>query len=270
MPELPEVETIRRQLAPRLVGRRLSDGWAFESAKFTDAREIGSATVTQVGRRGKYLVIDLEDQRQLIVHLGMTGSLRIAPDVVEPTSVPYLRARWRLEEDRTLEFRDTRRFGRIAVVRSGDYGRIATLAAMGPEPDDPQLDDGGLWRSLRTSHRHVKTSLLAQRHIAGVGNIYADEALWIAQVHPASRRITRRQADLLLDAIRVVLAEGIANGGTTLRDYVDADGSSGTNQLTLRCYGLAGTPCHRCGSTLVSRVIDARTSTYCPTCQRPR
>jgi len=246
----------------------VSAAWAFESAKFLEACDVVPATVGGVGRRGKYLVITLDGGRELIVHLGMTGQLRVRPAGGDRDR--YVRASWDLDDEEVLEFRDVRRFGRIAVVPAGEYGRLATLAALGPEPFDTGLDGATLWRSLRSSHRHIKTQLLSQRPIAGVGNIYADEALWLARVHPAARRITRARAGELLEAIRQVLAAGIEHGGTTLRDYVDSDGRQGTNQLHLRCYGRAGGPCERCGELLVRRVIDARTTTWCPHCQRLR
>jgi len=275
MPELPEVETIRRQLEPSLRGRSVVATWTFDSAKFTQAERARGFTIDGVSRRGKYLIIGLDrsvttdaesdaQHLELIIHLGMTGSLRVHPPGT-PTD-PYARARWSMSDGDILEFRDVRRFGRIAVVDPGNYESLSTLAGLGPEPMDSTLD-ATFWRAMNASRRHVKTHLLSQRPIAGVGNIYADEALWIAQVHPARRRLTRVQAATLLGAIREVLAEGIERGGTTLRDYVDADGHAGTNQLHLRCYGRAGEPCLRCGSILTKSVIDARTSTWCPTCQ---
>jgi formamidopyrimidine-DNA glycosylase len=269
MPELPEVETIRRQLDGRLVGQRIDSGWAFESPKFTDARLVAPATINHVTRRGKYLVVGLDGDRELVIHLGMTGQLRVDPgDEALPNL--HVRARWQLDSGDILEFRDIRRFGRIALVSSGFYERLPTLATIGPEPFDPTLDGDAFWTALRSSRRRIKTQLLSQQPIAGVGNIYADEALWIARVHPGARRITRSRATELLAALREVLAAGIANGGTTLRDYVDSDGLRGDNQNHLRCYGQAGRPCQRCGTALISRSIDARTSTFCPNCQRNR
>lgn len=269
MPELPEVETIRRQLDGRLVGRRVDSGWAFESDKFTDGRLVAPATINQVGRRGKYLVIGLDGDRELVIHLGMTGQLRVHPSGEARTDA-HVRAWWQLDSEEFLVFRDVRRFGRIALVSSGNYERLPTLATIGPEPFDPTLDGESFWTALRSSRRRIKTQLLSQQPIAGVGNIYADEALWIAGVHPGARHITRSRATELLAALREVLATGISNGGTTLRDYVDSDGRRGDNQNHLRCYGRAGLGCQRCGTELVRRSIDARASTFCPTCQQNR
>ena len=267
MPELPEVETVRRQLEPRLVGRRITDGWGHPSGKFASAPLAAGPAVEAVGRRGKYLVTTLDDGRELVVHLGMTGQLRFRNG---DGADPYVRAWWALDDGSVLEYRDVRRFGRIGVVPAGEYASLPTLAAQGPEPWDPALDEGGLWRRLRRSNVRVKTQLLSQRPLAGVGNIYADEALWRAGIHPGRRAISRVEAERLLVALREVLEQGIANGGTTLRDYRTVDGGSGRNQLELGCYGRAGEPCLRCGTVLRRSVIDARGTTHCPTCQRRR
>jgi formamidopyrimidine-DNA glycosylase len=266
VPELPEVETVRRQLAPLVVGRRITAGWGHPSAKFASAPLAAGPAVEAVGRRGKYLLLALDDGRELVVHLGMTGQLRLRTDGPDP----HVRAWWALDDGAVLELRDVRRFGRVGVVQAGDYASLPTLAAQGPEPWDEALDDGGLWRALRRSRVRVKTQLLSQRPLAGVGNIYADEGLWRAGVHPARRTVTRAEAAGLLDALRAVLEQGIANGGTTLRDYRTVEGAPGRNQLELGCYGRAGEPCARCGTTLVRSVVDGRGTTHCPACQPRR
>ncbi len=268
MPELPEVETIRRQLEPLVVGRRFGDAWAFPHPKFIPALDVGGAAVERVGRRGKYLLLGLDDDRELIVHLGMTGSLRVRP--AGDAGDQYVRAWWSFADDvgdggEALEYRDVRRFGRLAVAEGGRY--VGTLAVQGPDALDPSLDAEAFWRSLRASRRVVKTQLLSQRPIAGVGNIYADEALWRARINPARRTVTRVQATALLDALRAVLTSSIRYGGTTLTDYRNVEGREGRNQQRLDVYGQAGLPCPRCGTELRSRVLDGRTATWCPTCQ---
>jgi formamidopyrimidine-DNA glycosylase len=268
MPELPEVETIRRQLEPQLVGRAVVDASAHWSPKFSAAPEAVGAAIERVGRRGKYLLIGLDDGRDVVVHLGMTGSLSVRDG--EPDDDPFVRATWTLDDGRRLTYRDVRRFGRIAVLAPDEHAVLPTLAALGPEPFDDAFTGEALWNSLRRSRRAVKTQLLSQRPVAGVGNIYADEALWLAEVHPSSRRVSRARAERLRDAIRTVLRDGLDHGGTTLRDYVDAEGASGSNQHHLRCYGRAGEPCERCGDLLRRGVVDARGTTWCPTCQRAR
>jgi formamidopyrimidine-DNA glycosylase len=292
VPELPEVETIRRALAPLVVGRKLGEAWAFPHPKFTPALDVVGATVTYVERRGKYLLFGLDGElggadrggdgraaRELVVHLGMTGSLllRPAPDAGGAgMRDPYVRAWWMLESGRggtpvdpragLLVYRDVRRFGRLAAVEGGHYS--GTLALQGPDALDPALTAQTLWRSMQRSRRPVKTQLLSQRPLAGIGNIYADEALWLAGVHPRRRRVSRRQAAVLLDAIREVLEISLGNGGTTLRDYRLVTGASGRNRDRLACYGRAGQPCLRCGATLRRTVLDGRSTTWCPACQR--
>ena len=270
VPELPEVETIRVQLHPRLPGRTIADAGSHPSAKFLPAMDAVGCEISSVGRRGKYLIVALDDASEsgceLVIHLGMTGRLSIAPDV--DRAHPHLRAWWRLDSREVLALHDVRRFGRVHVVDTGCYETIATLDRLGPEPFSDEFTGDGLWRALSASRRCVKTQLLSQRPVAGVGNIYADEALWLAQINPAVRYVSRPRAGRLADAIRAALTSGLRHGGTTLRDYAALDGSSGRNQHHLRCYGRAGEPCERCGTELRRRIIDARGTTWCPICQR--
>ncbi len=265
MPELPEVETVLRQLAPWLVGRTVQRAGHHPSAKFAAAREATGARITAAGRRGKYLLFSLDDQRELVIHLGMTGQLR--PGRPATGSDPHVRARWALDDGSSLEFRDVRRFGRIAVVPTGRYESMPTLANLGPEPLTDAFEPVAFAEALRRSRRAIKTQLLGQRVVAGVGNIYGDEALWEAGINPAARRLSAPRSTRLHGAIRLVLQRGIDNGGTTLRDYRTPAGDTGRNQHALRCYGRAGRPCERCGTALRRKVIDARSTTWCPTCQ---
>ncbi len=222
-----------------------------------------------VRRRGKYLLVDLDNGRELIAHLGMTGAFSIAEHGGTPVAGPYTRAWWTLDDGRTVLFDDTRRFGRIAVVDAGQYRSLPTLDALGPEPFDPMFTPKVLWEALRGTKRRLKTQLLSQRPVAGVGNIYADEAFWAAQVHPARRSLTLRQAERLHAGIKQALVRGLDAGGTTLRDYRGVDGRGGENQFNLDCYGRRGLPCHRCGDLLEAAVWDGRTTTYCAQCQGP-
>src|SRR3546814_28648 len=160
-------DLVRRQLEPLVAGRAVVEGWGHPSSKFASAPLAGGATIEGVGRKGKYLLLELDDGRQLIVHLGMTGQLRLRPG---SDIDPYVRAWWALDDGAVLELRDVRRFGRVAVVKAGEWASMPTLAAQGPDPWDTALDDGGLWRNLRRSTARVKTQLLSQRPIAGVGN----------------------------------------------------------------------------------------------------
>ena len=270
VPELPEVETIRVQLHPRLAGRSITEAGAHPSVKFSPAMDAVGCEISAVGRRGKYLIVTLDDGTEsgcdLVIHLGMTGRLSISSDIDQ--AHPHLRAWWSLDGRDVLALHDVRRFGRVHVVEAGRYETIATLDRLGPEPFSDQFTGAGLWRALSASRRCVKTQLLSQRPVAGVGNIYADEALWLAQINPAVRYVSRPRAGRLADAIRAALASGLRHGGTTLRDYAALDGSAGRNQHHLCCYGRAGEPCERCGTKLRRKVVDARGTTWCPACQR--
>jgi len=272
VPELPEVETIRRQLAPVLTGRRIVAAGGHPSAKFSAAAQAAGAMTRGVRRRGKYLLVDLDDDRELVVHLGMTGRVLLreaaaATDARSPWE-PYVRAWWRLDGGDVLQLSDIRRFGRVAVVRRGDHTSLPTLAALGPEPLSDDFTPESLYAALRRSRTRMKTQLINQRVVAGLGNIYADEALWASGIDPATRRLSQARATSLHTAVREVLAAGITNGGTTLRDYRAFTGEAGRNQHTLRCYGRGGKPCLRCGVPLRRRVIDGRSTTSCPVCQR--
>ena len=255
MPELPEVETVRRQLEPLITGSRIVDAGAHPSARFCDAVEARGHRISRVDRRGKYLLMGLAPcdeagdgtagthsaERELVMHLGMTGGVHVGRTLPDD---PYTRAWWSLDDDRFLVFRDVRRFGRIAVVARGEHSSLPTLHRLGPEPFDPTLD-------------------AATFHAA----LAADESLWRAGISPSARRIGPERAGRLLQAIRDVLTESLANDGTTLRDYRTPAGSTGRNQDRLDCYGRGGEPCHLCGAVLVSRSIDQRTATWCPVCQ---
>ena len=305
MPELPEVETIRRQLDPLLRNCTIVQAWAFESPKFTQAHDAVGWQLDGVRRRGKYLLMNQDSpagKRELIVNHGMTGRLSVSSNAQnqntgqnqntdqdqntravgpqnswaesaevadgDSSSLRHLRAVWTLDDGRCLYFDDVRRFGRIAVVAPAEYQSLATLAALGPEPFDDSFTPEYLRAQINSSKRCIKTQLLAQRVVAGLGNIYVDEALWRSQVHPAAKRLTVMQSKKLRDDIRDVLSAAINNGGTTLRNYRDAAGASGSNQRYLDCYGRAGLDCLRCGSTLRRIVIDARATVYCPSCQK--
>ncbi|MEZ5372439.1 MAG: bifunctional DNA-formamidopyrimidine glycosylase/DNA-(apurinic or apyrimidinic site) lyase [Microthrixaceae bacterium] len=279
MPELPEVETIRRALAPELAGRTFTGGWGHPSAKFVGAPDAVGTTVRTVGRRGKYLLVDLtadgsdHPTGQLVVHLGMSGVLALAPPTAAPSerrpTDRHVRAWWTLDDGRTLVFNDVRRFGRLAVVPYGEHRSLATLANLGPEPFDPRFTPQVLRDGIAATSRTIKTALLSQRIVAGLGNIYADEALWRAGIDPRRRTGLGIERSVGLHrSIIDVLEEALTQGGTTLRDYRTLDGSTGNNQHRLQVYGRGGSACLRCGATLRTTVIDARTTTWCVGCQR--
>jgi formamidopyrimidine-DNA glycosylase len=267
MPELPEVESVRRQLDPELRGRRVLDVWwdphPALPRQFVDLDLLPGNVIRSVGRKGKFMIAPLDSDLELVMHLGMTGSLRF--DVEDP----HVRARVHLDDGRRLTFRDARRFGRMAVVEAGIYDAIPTLNTLGPEPLSDDFDVREFVRALRKTNAPVKTFLLSQRPVAGVGNIYADEVLWVARIHPSSRRVGAKRARALHAAIRKVLAGAVEREGTTFSDYEMVNGESGRNASFLIAYGRAGQPCPRCGGPLKKIVLGGRGTTYCPRCQRP-
>ena len=276
MPELPEVETIRRQLLPLLLGRGIGQSWTFGTPKFESA-VFAAGVIDEVDRRGKYLILRLSTALDMVIHLGMTGRLAVRPTAHgeglgtanDDLSSPHLRAWWDLDNGTRLEFVDVRRFGRILVVPAGQYDAAPTLATLGPEPFADEFTPRRLRAASIASQRPIKTLLLAQNVVAGLGNIYADEALWRARVRPDRRGgIALDASKRLHRSIIDVLAEGIEHGGTTLRDYRDATGSSGSHQQHLDCYGRSGLPCTACGTPLDFARIDARSTTWCRRCQR--
>jgi formamidopyrimidine-DNA glycosylase len=262
MPELPEVESVRRQLEPALRGRRVVAVWADPQRRFHAPERLLGRTVQGVGRRGKFLLCPLDGGLELVLHLGMTGVLHFG------AADPYTRARLGLDDGRELVFRDVRRFGSLAVVEAGAYAPLPSLARLGPEPLSDDFDPARFALDLAATGAPVKPYLLTQRPVAGVGNIYADEALWLARIHPASRRVGPRRARALHAAIRQVLAEAIAREGTTFRDYRMVNGESGRNATFLVAYGQAGRPCPRCGTPLRKVALGGRGTTFCPACQR--
>ncbi|MFA9445717.1 bifunctional DNA-formamidopyrimidine glycosylase/DNA-(apurinic or apyrimidinic site) lyase [Egicoccus sp. AB-alg6-2] len=276
MPELPEVESVRRQLAPELTGRVVREVWwdAHPHARLSDLELLAGRRILAVQRRGKFLLCPLDrdidgDDLELVLHLGMTGSFRFVPAEHGMADVTHVRLRAVLDDGRALLFRDPRRFGRASVVPAGDYDRaIPTLASLGPEPLSDAFDPDAFAAALARTRGPVKARLLDQRLVAGVGNIYADEALWLARIHPTSRRVGRARAHALHAAIRAVLAAAIEREGTTFRDYQMVNGESGRNADYLQAYGQGDLPCSRCGTTLVRSVVAQRGTTHCPSCQR--
>ena len=302
MPELPEVESVRRQLAPELEGRTVTEVWwdPHPAQRFSDVGRVIDRRITTLRRRGKFLigslraadplrpdgssastadgpprsaVSDHTDDLELVLHLGMTGSFRFAAYDPERTAaddaVDHVRARFFLDDGRELRFRDPRRFGRVSVVAAGDYAdEIPTLATLGPEPLSDDFDPDAFADGLAATRAPIKAVLLGQKLVAGVGNIYADESLWRARIHPASRRVGRDRARRLHRHVQDVIADAIDREGTTFRDYQMVNGESGRNADFLDAYGQAGEDCHRCGTTMRFTTIAQRGTTYCPSCQR--
>ena len=270
MPELPEVETTRRGIRTALRGRLVAGfelrqhrlRWPVDRAL---ARVLPGQQVRDVRRRAKYLLIELE-RGTLIAHLGMSGSLRVVPPGT-PWK-PHDHYEIRLDSGRSLRFNDPRRFGCLQWT-TGDPLEHPLLVSLGPEPLGSEFDGDYLADRARGRRVSVKQFLLDQRIVVGVGNIYASEALFRAGIHPrrAAGRVSRERYAGLARAVREVLEDAIRQGGTTLRDYVSADGTPGYFRQKLFVYERAGEPCRRCG-TRIRRFAQGQRSTYfCPTCQ---
>lgn len=276
MPELPEVETVVRTLRPRLVGEAIravwSSGLPLRQRRAVDEaalrRRCQGARVGAVSRRGKLILIDLERHARrmgtLLIHLGMTGRLRL-----EGASAPrdkHTHVVWRLSSGRELRFVDARRFGWVAVAAAAS--EPAELSALGPDALDG-LERQAFAQALAKSSAPIKSFLLDQRRLAGLGNIYASEALFRAGIHP--RTVARRavaRADELRRAIRRTLALGIKNCGTSFRDFVDANGEPGTNLDALMVYGRKDEACRTCGGPIRRSVDAGRSTFFCARCQR--
>jgi formamidopyrimidine-DNA glycosylase len=274
MPELPEVETVRRSLEPLVVGARIDKLWTsgkpLRMNRVLDVRGLKKVaiggTIERVRRRAKYLLLD-STLGSTLVHLGMTGRFHVAP-ASEPRP-SHTHVAWKLEDGRELRFADPRRFGVVLPVPRGAEATMPELAELGLEPFDPAFTPAALLALAKATRRPLKTFLLDQTAIAGLGNIYVAEALFHARLHPhrPSSRLNVAQAALLHAAIVDVLQKSIDNRGTSFRDYVDASGELGFNQLSLSVYGRTGQPCPRCHKPVRAAVTQGRATFYCPSCQ---
>ena len=273
MPELPEVETVRRRLEPVLVGRR------FERVEIRDFRlvrpyepaevaaELDGERVAALERRGKYLIVRFETGRVLLIHLRMTGSLRHAAGGTLQDD-PHRRAVVRLDDGSDVAYRDVRRFGTWELFEPGELDTYLA-ARLGDEPLDARFTAARLGKLLAGRRAPVKAALLDQRTLAGMGNIYVDEALWRARIHPLrpAEGLGRAELRRLHRAVRTALEHGIARQGSTLRDYVLPDGGAGSMQDEFRVYGRGGEPCDRCGTAIAKIRVAGRGTWFCPVCQ---
>jgi formamidopyrimidine-DNA glycosylase len=273
VPELPEVETIRRQLAPQLEGRRL-EALEVLDPRWCEPAEPGALEdaasgrrIERVWRRGKYLVLELEGDVHLVMHLRMTGNLLLARDGGDR---PYLRARLRLDSGESVLFVDVRRFG-TGVVLLGSEARDAYFdARLGVEPLSPDFTAEALRALARGRRAPVKAFLLTQERLAGVGNIYADEALFRARIHPLRPvgTLKRLQIEALREAVVESLEAGIDAKGATIDDFRNADGAEGRFQDEFLVYGRADEPCVRCGAPIRKLRAAGRGTYVCERCQR--
>ncbi len=295
MPELPEVETVCRQLEPEIAGRRiealevLDPRWTRPVPPAAVERAVAGRTIEGLGRRGKYLLLGLDDGRTLVMHLRMTGNLVLieGQDRLDPsegmrlyegersTSERHLRARFSLDDGRELWFTDPRRFGEAFLV--DDPGLEERFARLGVEPLSEEFTAELLGERAAGRSAPLKSFLLDQAHIAGVGNIYADEALFRARLHPLSPAGSMKPEHLeaLREGVVEALEAGIEHGGASIDDYRDGRGEQGGMQNEFLVHTREGESCPRCGGPIARIVVSGRSTYYCPSCQvrlrrRPR
>ena len=268
MPELPEVETVRRGLALRISGRRILRAELRRSdlrRPFPPAlaARLDGALIGALGRRGKYILIELDADGLLLLHLGMSGRVTVGNAAVR--AAPHDHVVLMLDDGTVIRFNDARRFGTLDYLRRGEEHQHPLLAGLGPEPLEPGFDGPYLAAKLADKLTPIKAALLDQRVVAGLGNIYVCEALFRARLSPRrlARSIGRGRAERLVAAIRSVLTEAIAAGGSSLRDYVQADGELGYFQHHWAVYGHEGEPCPGCDCGVgVRRIVQSGRSTF--------
>jgi formamidopyrimidine-DNA glycosylase len=277
MPELPEVETIRRDLTPRIVRRAIAEAWVSPDAPklvqggspVSFCSRLAGRTIEEVDRRGKYLLLRLDGGHTWIVHLRMTGSLLHTPvrrSEARPARSPaFLRARFSLDDGGELRFVDMRKLGTMWLTDN----ESSVIGKLGPEPLGDSFGPQELRAVLARRSAPVKAVIMDQSAIAGIGNIYADEALFEAGIRPrkAARRLSRGAAERLHRAIRNVLSEALGDRGSSFRDYVDADGEQGTHQLRVKVFRRTGQPCYVCGTSIKRVKVSGRSTHYCRRCQ---
>ena len=277
MPELPEVESLRQMLARSVIGRsfhhttvkepRLRRSVAAELASLINGRRIES-----VGRRAKYLLVEMAGEQVMVVHLGMSGSLTHRGHGFDSAgfNTRHDHIEFALDDGTLLVYNDPRRFGLIKIIARAELNQIAELKYLGPEPLGKEFTADYLWQASRGRTAAIKNFLMDQRIVAGVGNIYASEILFRAEVRPTRRagKVTRKEIGRIVAATRQVLNEAIGSRGTTFRSYRDSRGQPGRFAGRLRVYDRGGQPCLRCGTPIRSIVLGQRSTYYCPRCQR--
>ena len=275
MPELPEVETIARDLQTKVAGATISgvevskpDVLRIVGARALARRTTG-ARIDRAWRRAKLVVIDLSTDDRLVVSLRFTGNLLVDDGTLSDEDRRYSTVRWRLADGRVLHYREVRRLGTVSLMTPRQFQRY--VGRLGVEPLEPAFTAEHLFQLLRASRQAVKKRIMDQRAVVGVGNIYASEALWRAGIDPsrAANRVAREESNVLRGAIIDVLQDALAARGTSFRDYRDSAGQRGGFVTRLAVYGREGQPCLRCGRRLVgTHAIDGRATVLCASCQR--
>lgn len=273
MPEMPEVEQVRKTLTLHIKGKTITNIEIYLNRLIQHPtpeafiKGLVGKTIEDVGRKGKYLVLKTANNQKLIVHLRMTGAL-----IAQSSEAPepkYAKIKFTLSDGVTMWFTDIRTFGTLYLVTDNDI-YIEGYETLGPEPLSEEFSADYLAPLAAKSRKPIKTFILDQKIIAGLGNIYADECLALAKILPMrlANTLNSDEVGKLCDAINVVIAQGIKNHGTTFRDYKDGEGNKGENQNHLLVYSHSGEPCKTCGTNLLQTKIGGRGSVYCPQCQK--
>ena len=272
MPELPEVETTRLGISPHVVGRKVTEvivrRWDLRWPVSPELAEMAGRRFVSVKRRSKYLLMETDGGEMVMVHLGMSGSLRIIPAGEEWRKHDHIGIT--MEGGMQLRYHDPRRFGLVMVFPVGEVGEHALLKDLGPEPLEEGFTGAHLYAALRNKGIALKVAVMDAKVVVGVGNIYASESLFRSGIHPKlpANKLTKPKAARLVAAVKEVLAEAIDQGGTTLRDFLKSDGQPGYFAQRLFVYGRKGEPCRVCGTDISYKVMAQRATFWCAGCQR--
>lgn len=272
MPELPEVETVRRSLLGLIQNKTIKDIHVYYAKIIIGDPEVfvtalqGRKLLT-IDRRGKYLLFRFDHDLTMISHLRMEGKYFVRQSI-EPEN-KHVHVVFEFTDGSVLQYQDIRKFGRMQLVQTGTEAQVSGIKALGPEPFSPDFKVDSFYTALRRHHKAIKQVLLDQHVVTGLGNIYVDEVLWLSQISPLlpANAITRAQAEVLHDNIIQELKMAVDHGGTTIRSYVDANGNTGQFQFDLHVYGRQGQSCERCGTTIEKIKLGGRGTHFCPQCQ---
>jgi len=276
MPEMPEVEIIRRYLDTQVAGKKIIHLTILlpRMIKWPDVEGfralVTGRTIKGMNRRGKYLLMELDNASKVVFHLRMTGRLVYEP--AGDTNDHHARVIFHLQDGASLVYGDTRTLGTIHGLKPQELGMLKGLVEMGPEPLSAEFTAEYLYRTASQRKVAIKSFLLNQKYIGGIGNIYADEALFLAGIHPLrpANSLTQTECGKLWESVNKVIADGIADGGTTFRDYQNGEGGKGSHQEHLYVYGRKGEQCRICGALLERIIVGGRGTHFCPHCQEVR
>lgn len=272
MPELPEVETVRRSLLGLIQNKTIKDIHVYYAKIIIGDPEffvtaLQGRKLLTIDRRGKYLLFRFDHDLTMISHLRMEGKYFVRQSI-EPEN-KHVHVVFEFTDGSVLQYQDVRKFGRMQLVQTGTEAQVSGIKALGPEPFSPDFKVDSFYTALRRHHKAIKQVLLDQHVVTGLGNIYVDEVLWLSQISPLlpANAITRAQAEVLHDNIIQELKMAVDHGGTTIRSYVDANGNTGQFQFDLHVYGRQGQSCERCGTTIEKIKLGGRGTHFCPQCQ---